>query len=130
MRRIVFALSVVFSQPVVLQDAPSVKCTYEASVTVPAPLVALMSAMSDGDASTADGKTTYQFKQGVPMPSYLVAIAVGALESRKIGPRSAVWSEASQVDAGAYEFADTEKFLEAGEAIVGPYVRHCLSKIL
>ena len=29
--------------------------------------------------------------------------------------RSCVWSEPSVVDAAAYEFADTAKYLEAGE---------------
>ncbi len=39
----------------------------------------------------------------VPMPSYLVALAVGELESRRVGPRTRVWSEPSTVDAGADE---------------------------
>ena len=76
------------------------------------------------------------------MPSYLVALAVGNLESRDIGPRSKVccahsvlvdasftpatilkvWSEPETVDAGAYEFAETEAFVAAGEALLGPYV--------
>ena len=44
----------------------------------------------------------------IPFQSYLIAIAAGKLESRKIGPRSHVWSEAEFVDAAAAEFADTE----------------------
>ena len=42
--------------------------------------------------------------------------------SRDIGPRSKVWCEASQIEAAAHEFADTEKFLVAGEKLLGPYV--------
>jgi hypothetical protein len=41
----------------------------------------------------AAGTVTYAFRQPVCMPSYLLAFAVGALESRQIGPRSVVWSE-------------------------------------
>ena len=60
---------------------------------------------------------TFRFSQAVPIAPYLVALAAGELASRDIGPRSRVWSEPSMVDAGAYEFADTEAFLTAGEAI-------------
>eukprot|EP00983_Pelagomonas_calceolata_P108696 1159484-Pelagomonas_calceolata.AAC.5 len=49
----------------------------------------------------------------VPIPPYLLALAVGELEARELSPRSRVWSEPSMVDAGAYEFADTAKYLEA-----------------
>jgi len=31
--------------------------------------------------------------------------------------RSRVWSEPSVIDAAAYEFAETAKFLEAGEGL-------------
>ena len=51
----------------------------------------------------------------MPIPSYLLALAVGDLESRRIGPRSQVWSEPSVVDAAAYEFANTDKYLTTGE---------------
>jgi hypothetical protein len=44
-------------------------------------------------------------RQAVPIPSYLLALAVGNLESRELGPISAVWSEPEMVEAGAYEFA-------------------------
>ena len=41
-----------------------------------------------------DGQhTTFEFKQSVVSPSYLVALAVGAIEKREIGPRTVVWSE-------------------------------------
>lgn len=40
------------------------------------------------------------------MPSYLIAIVVGLLESREIGPRSKVWSEKELVDTAAAEFSE------------------------
>ena len=43
------------------------------------------------------------------MPSYLIAIAAGALKSKDIGPRSKVWSEADVVQKAANEFADVSK---------------------
>lgn len=57
---------------------------------------------------------TFYFIQKIPIPPYLLAIAVGELVSREIGPISRVWSEPSMVDAGAFEFSETAKYLEAG----------------
>ncbi len=71
-------------------------------LTVPAPLVALMSAHRVAEQTVTDaaaGTVTYAFRQPVCMPSYLLAFAVGALESRQIGPRSVVWSEKVRMSA-------------------------------
>ncbi|XP_072026586.1 leukotriene A-4 hydrolase-like isoform X2 [Amphiura filiformis] len=105
------------------QDTPSVKAPYDAKVTVPRDLVALMSAVRSGEEACSDSaKKTYCFEQKVPIPSYLVAIVVGALESRDIGPRSRVWSEAEYVEKGKEEFSETETMLQTAEALLGPYV--------
>ncbi|XP_077972120.1 leukotriene A-4 hydrolase-like [Styela clava] len=104
------------------QDSPSVKAPYYAKVTVKDPLVALMSAVGTGKQSLGDGRTAYTFEQKVPTSSYLIALVVGQLESRDIGPRSRVWSEAKFVEKAAEEFSQTEDFISAGESLVGPYV--------
>ncbi|KAK9797774.1 hypothetical protein WJX73_000383 [Symbiochloris irregularis] len=114
------------------QDTPGAKMTYKAAVRVPAPLVALMSALqtdaqSFGQTPYLDTKprpdaATYYFEQPVPIPSYLLALAVGELESREVGPITRVWSEPSMVDAGAHEFADTQRFLDIGVELAGEYV--------
>lgn len=107
------------------QDTPAAKITYSAAVTVPSALTTLMSAIpqdSSKPSSGPSGTHTFHFKQDVPIPSYLLALAVGELESRQIGPKSKVWSEPSMVEAGAYEFADTAKFLAAAEEVAGEYV--------
>ena len=69
-----------------------------------------------------ESKNIFHFSQHVPMSTYLVAIASGALENREIGPRSRVWCEKEMVDAAAYEFAETEDFIKAGEELLGEYV--------
>ncbi|VVC97012.1 unnamed protein product [Leptidea sinapis] len=98
------------------QDSPAVKFTYTAEVSAPENFSVLMSAIRDGSNNT---KTT--FRQPVPIPSYLLAIAVGVLESRELGPRSHVWAEKEEIERSAWEFADTEKYLQAAEALCGPY---------
>ena len=44
------------------------------------------------------------------------------IESRKIGPRSHVWSEKEYVDKAAYDFSETETMLQKAEELCGPYV--------
>eukprot|EP00899_Mesostigma_viride_P027826 jgi/Mesvir1/8228/Mv12513-RA.2 len=118
------------------QDCPGVKASYTARVCVPEALTALMSAVpldkgsdiadASGDEARTkrlkEGNRAFHFHQKVPIPSYLVALAVGQLDSRPIGPRSRVWAEPAQVDAAAHEFSEhTELFLATGEALLGPY---------
>ncbi|XP_034835257.1 leukotriene A-4 hydrolase [Maniola hyperantus] len=98
------------------QDTPAVKFTYQAKVTAPAEFTVLMSAIRG---EVANNITS--FNQPVPIPSYLLAIAAGVLESRKLGPRSRVWSEAEEITQSTWEFADTEKYLQAAEKMCGPY---------
>ena len=56
--------------------------TYQ--VTVPSELTALMSAERLGEEphSTQPGKKLCRFQQKTPIPSYLIALVVGALDSR------------------------------------------------
>ncbi|KRC56615.1 MULTISPECIES: M1 family metallopeptidase [unclassified Nocardioides] len=100
------------------QDSPGVRTTYDATVRVPADLLALMSAENPVERS-ADG--SYRFSMPQPVPSYLVALAVGDLEFRPLGDRSGVYAEPSVVDGAAWEFADTEPMIAAAERLYGPY---------
>eukprot|EP00124_Ichthyophonus_hoferi_P000730 Ihof_evm14s29 gene=Ihof_evmTU14s29 len=56
------------------------------------------------------------------MPSYLIALVIGDLHYREISPRCRVWSELEIVDKAAYEFIDTDNFLQKAEEVCGPYV--------
>ncbi len=66
-----------------------------------------------------DGVYTFEMPQ--PIPSYLLALAVGDLEFREIGPRSGVYAEPAVVEKAAWELADTEKMMAAAERLYGPY---------
>src|SRR5262249_237627 len=55
-----------------LQDSPGVRVTYSATIRVPEGLTALMSADPDGH----EGQT-FRFVMREPIPSYLIALAVG-----------------------------------------------------
>ena len=107
-------------------DTPGVKTTYSATLRVPAPLQALMTAILDNEVAeevTVDGKPYNQFRftQAVPIPIYLIGILIGNLKKRDLSPRSAVWSEPEVVDKAAWEFEDIERILGAAEKLCGPY---------
>uniref|UniRef100_A0A8C7QBN2 Arginyl aminopeptidase (aminopeptidase B) n=1 Tax=Oncorhynchus mykiss TaxID=8022 RepID=A0A8C7QBN2_ONCMY len=101
-------------------DTPAVKSTYSASVKVPDGFTAVMSA-SKGEHRMADN--TFLFTMEQPIPSYLVALAVGDLVSAEVGPRTRVWTEPCLLQAAKQEYDGViEEFLVVGEKLFGPYV--------
>lgn len=101
-----------------LQDTPAVRFTYEAAIRVPAGLMAVMSA-DNPTRTSADG--LYRFRMPQPVPSYLMALAVGDLEFRTLGERAGVYAEPSVVDQAANEFVDIPRMMEAADRLYGPY---------
>jgi len=119
------------------QDSPGIRQTYEARITVPEGLVAVMSAegnTTEGEAAIAPRsgtvpgtgerwvpQATFRFELDRPVPPYLIALAVGDLAFRELGPRTGVWAEPQIVERAAAEFVDVEAMVSAAEALYGPY---------
>jgi leukotriene-A4 hydrolase len=121
------------------QDTPRVKVPYTARIRVAEPFTALMSAAvgNAGQAAApqpalqcqvegmfegfgiAAGERGFCFDQPQPIPSYLLALAVGDLAFRATSDYTGVWAEPSVVEAAAYEFAETEPMVAAGSEITG-----------
>jgi leukotriene-A4 hydrolase len=101
-----------------VQDTPAVRFTYSARIDAPSGMRVVMSAENDQKATGAGG---WKFKMTQAIPSYLLAIAIGEIDVRNVGPRSAVYAEPQRIEAAASEMADTEKMIAAAESLYGPY---------
>lgn len=108
------------------QDTPDVKSTYEFHIRSPLPVVA--SGLSTGASSFVHGTNgepgtlLYSFRQDIPMPSYLFALASGDIATASIGPRSVVATGPEELSDAKWELeADMERFIESAEKMVLPY---------
>lgn len=123
-------------------DAPAVKFIYNAKVNFPSNLNAVMSAqryegiaefLKDYPKKTgefknfgkhksrfSDFKTLY-FHQSLPITSYLMAIAVGDFNFKKLGKQCGVYAEPGLLEKAAWEFADLPKMIDSASALYGKY---------
>lgn len=100
------------------QDGPGIRITYTAVVQVPSELMAVMSAENPMERNKTG---IYNFKMDKPIPSYLLALAVGDLSFAPISDRTGVYAEPSVIEKASYEFAEMEKMLKVTENLYGPY---------
>jgi leukotriene-A4 hydrolase len=100
------------------QDGPGIRFTYEADVKVPPALLPLMSA-SNPQQKNKSGK--YHFNMAQPIPSYLLALAVGDIAFRKLSENTGVYAEPAMLEKVAWEFADIPAMVAAAERLYGPY---------
>ena len=102
------------------QDTPAIKTPVTVGITVEKPLYAVESGIYKNQID--NGNTiTYFYEQKVPIPSYLVAMAAGAIEQRVISDRIKVYAELEIVDKAAAEFENTEYYLQYAESYLFPY---------
>jgi len=99
-------------------DGPGIRYTYTARVTVPKGSMALMSAENPQQLNDSG---IYHFKMEIPVPAYLMALAVGDVQFKSIDERTGVYAEPGMITKARYEFEDVGKMVTAAEKLYGPY---------
>jgi len=102
-----------------LQDSPGIRFTWDAKIHVPTEMMAVMSGTNP---TAKNAKGDYSFKMNKAVPAYLIALAVGDLEFKELGPRTGVYAEPSMLGKAVYEFGDLENMLSSAEALYGKYL--------
>ena len=101
-----------------LQDSPKARITFNASVDVDNGLRAVMSAANSSEIPQ-DGHFTFEMEK--PIPTHLLALAVGDLAYGEISHRCAIYTEPGMLAKALKEFEDTESMILAAESLLGPY---------
>lgn len=101
------------------QDSPGVRFDYVAEVSVPDNLLAVMSATNPKEKNSSG---VYHFIMEKPVPSYLMALAVGDIGYKAIDNRTGVYASPHLLEKAFNEFQDIPKMVAAAEALYGPYV--------
>jgi hypothetical protein len=101
-----------------VQGTPANKITYSADVTVPSDLMAVMSA-TNPTKKNSTGKYHFEMKQ--PIPVYLIALAVGNIEYKKLGENCGVYTEPELLDKAVWELQDLPKMITTAESLYGKY---------
>jgi hypothetical protein len=63
----------------------------------------------------------HRFEQKKPIPSYLMAIAVGSFGYKSLGKNTGVYAEHNLLEKAAWEFTDLQKMVDAASDMFGEY---------
>ncbi len=99
-------------------DGPGIRFSYDARVQVPEGLMALMSATNPVEMNDSG---IYHFNMEIPIPAYLLALAVGDVRFRAIDDRVGVYAEPEMIERAFREFSEVGDMVKQAEALYGPY---------
>jgi hypothetical protein len=69
----------------------------------------------------ASANKVHRFEQKKPIPSYLMAIAVGSFGFQSLGKNTGVYAEHKLLEKAAWEFADLQNMVDAASKMFGEY---------
>ena len=100
-----------------MQDTPSVKAPYSASISVDSAYQVVMSATNTGSYyNNSTNITQWTFNQQIAIPSYLIAFAIGDISYQFMGGRCGIYAQPSQLQGAIYEFANINTLLDTVES--------------
>lgn len=100
-------------------DGPGIRFSYTARVQVPKGMLALMSA--SGNPTQVNDSGIYHFQMEIPVPAYLMALAVGDIRFKAVTQQTGVYAEPEMIEKAQWEFADMGKMVQTAESLYGPY---------
>ena len=108
-----------------MQDSPSVKSTYSAHIKVAKEFNVFMSAQKTAQ-SNDENYSYHEFKQVVPIPSYLLALISGNIKLKSLSERTGVITEPEDLERCATELEEIDRFIQTIENYLfeygwGPY---------
>ncbi|HEY0139331.1 MAG TPA: leukotriene A4 hydrolase C-terminal domain-containing protein [Thermoanaerobaculia bacterium] len=101
-----------------IQDTPSMRLTYEATLRVPPGMLALMSAENPQQTNESG---VYTFRMARDIPPYLVALAAARLEFHAFDERTGVYAEPELMPAAIEELGYLPEMVDAATAMLGPF---------
>lgn len=101
-----------------IQDTPTERLTFTGELYTPPYLVGLMGA---NNPPNPERTGYYEFRSEQPIPSYLMAIAVGDLDFHALNERMAIYAEPSVLASAVAEFAYTTDMMDVTEQLFGPF---------
>ena len=101
-----------------LQDTPKARVTFDAVIHVNNGLRAVMSALNTPQMPE---NGVFKFTMDKPIPTHLLALAVGDLAFEATGSRSGIYTEPGMLASAVKEFEDTEAMICVAESLLGPY---------
>lgn len=105
------------------QDTPAIKLKIKATITTDrSNLTILFGGTKTSETINSNGTKTAVFEQKNPIPTYLIAIAIGDLTSQVIATTPVevkVWAEPNIVISAADEFKDIQLFIEKANEYSG-----------
>ena len=105
------------------QDIPFVKFKFDLKIIVPKDLRGMISGIFTGESEYSDKNySAFNYKQEIPIPSYLLSLAAGNIEEKSINNMINLYSEPEFIEE-AYKiiYEDIPKALEIAIDYLGPY---------
>ena len=102
------------------QDTPAVKFPFYLGIKVNKELRGMISGIFQKEVEQ-NGIKTYYYKQEIPVPNYLIALAAGNIQERNISDNISVFSEPEFLDQVAKELEDLPTILNYSISYMGPY---------
>ena len=99
-------------------DVPAVRYTYSADIECDKAYLPLMSASNN---FKKNGTGKYHFEMPQPIPSYLMALAVGNIEFQSLSANSGVFAEPEMLKKAANEFSELPAMVAAASKLYGEY---------